>query len=277
MQMALDPGRCPHSSCVQCYCCRPVSPLATSSPASHKSPARSVSARRCAATDAPAWLAEGVQLAGTALTSRSLQRLEEPLSSRAEGAAAAVCTQQRRVTSASNATLRATLPTQHHQRPCWRAKASVGPRQSHQVSCSPALSGCQEHSTPEQLVQHAEAGPLGGVGSIAVGNCQSIVPGRGMLRKQQLSQWRPSSNDRLREHSDREADFQLVGTRKGVQQPEQPGKQCLPISDGLLIRKQRSKLLDRTAHNTTAANGDTNDPLVVSLQVQGNPCQRAAS
>ena len=145
------------------------------------------------------------------------------------------------------------------------------------MSCSPALSGCQVPNTPEQLVQHAEAGLLGGMGSIAVGRRHSIVPGRGMLRKQQLSQWRPSSNDRLREHSDRESDLQLVGASKAVQQPEQPGKQCLPTSVGQQIRMQNSKLLDGIAHNTNAADSDTNDPLEVSLHVQGSPCQRAAS
>ena len=169
------------------------------------SPARSASARRSATTDAPAWLAEGMQLAGTALTSSSLQRLEEPLSSQAEGAASVLCTQQCRVTSTSNATSRATFATpQHHQQPCWRAKASVSLRQSHQEPCSPALISCQVPGTPEQLVQHAEAGPLGGMGSIAASRRHSTVPGRGMLRKQQLSQERPSSNDRLQDRGGRD-------------------------------------------------------------------------
>ena len=261
-----DPGKCPHSSGVQCYCCRPASPLATSSPAKQMPPARSASARRCATTDAPAGLAEGVQLAGTALTSINSQRLEEPLSSHAGGAVAALCTQQRRVTSASGATEKATLATpQHHQQPCRRGKASVGP------ICSPAPSGCQAPGTPEQLVQHAEAGPLEGMGRIAAGRRHSNVAGRGMLRKQQLSRWRPGSNDCLRDHGDREAVFELVGTSKAAQQPSagQPGQRCPPNSVGK-NGMQRSKLLERTAHRTEAADGIIKYQLGLGLQVQGS-------
>ena len=259
---------------MQCFCCRPASPLVTCSPARHKSPVRSTSARRQTATDAPACLAEGVQLAGTALTSRSLQRLEEPLSSHAEGPAAASCTQQRRVTSASGAAQKASLTTpQRHQQPCWKTKASAGLRQSHQIPWSSALPGCQVPSTHEQLVQHAEAGQFGGRGSIAASRRHSIVPGRGLLRKQQLSQWRLSTNDRLRDQGGGEADFQLVGTSTGVQQPEQPCKQCPPNS-ATRIGMQRSKLLERTAHKTEAADGDINDQSGVRPQVQASQLDR---